>query len=346
MILISIVGDFYSSILPVFFEFKDEIKKHIIVYESGNEKNFQRVLNGQNNFLQQSHNKYELITLEIDKFSSDKVNQCFAKIQSHKSNSQQIFLNATDSISFVTPTLIYKIMHAGHNIIMYNRYKNTYSIHSKNNISNHFITKNMDLKTHIQLKGYQLKSYTDEEILAKRKPFILQITKNLIQFKNFANSYKVKATNKGYYRGLIHKIGDNNEDFVKGKIFEEYIYWLIKDNVDYDDIMTGAVIEIGDNIQNEIDVLIIKNNHVHALECKFTDNFKTTEYIYKMDSIIDYLDHDGKGMILTVSDKYISHQDSARAMNSNIKIYSVKYFNKNNFIENFKQWFNLNKNHL
>ncbi|MFW2525408.1 Card1-like endonuclease domain-containing protein [Aliarcobacter butzleri] len=136
-------------------------------------------------------------------------------------------------------------------------------------------------------------------------------------------------------------MGENKEQFVKGSIFEEYIYWLIKDNFDVDDIMTGVIVQFDKDVNNEIDILIMKDNHLHTIECKFTDNFKTSEYLYKTDSIINYIDDDSKGMILSVGNKNIGHQDLARAKNDNINFYAVKEFDKIDFLSKVKSWFNV-----
>ena len=171
--------------------------------------------------------------------------------------------------------------------------------------SKHKVGKIIDIKNHLRLKGYDLISFTSRFTLERRKPLIKEITQNLSQFKNFANTYTRTESSKGFYKGLIQQMGENKEQFVKGSIFEEYIYWLIKDNFDVDDIMTGVIVQFDKDVNNEIDILIMKDNHLHTIECKFTDNFKTSEYLYKTDSIINYIDDDSKGMILSVDRKSV-----------------------------------------
>lgn len=83
----------------------------------------------------------------------------------------------------------------------------------------------------------------------------------------------------------------------------------------------------------------MKDNHLHTIECKFTDKFKTSEYLYKTDSIIDAIDDDGKGMILTVSKKGVSHFDLVRAKKDNINIYAVKKFDEKLFLDEIRRWF-------
>ena len=72
MTLVSILGDFHSSILPILYEFKKEITKHIIVYDDAkcDVKKAGRIIRGQRAFLeslpQNSKSKYEIETIKID----------------------------------------------------------------------------------------------------------------------------------------------------------------------------------------------------------------------------------------------------------------------------------------
>ena len=63
--------------------------------------------------------------------------------------------------------------------------------------------------------------------------------------------------------------------------------------------------------------------------------------MYKVDSIMSFLDDDGKGMILSVGNKKLGWQDEARAKNNDINFYSVKKFNKQKFLDEIKRFFNL-----
>ena len=347
MILVSILGDFHSSILPVFFEFKEKITKHIIIHDDSKHdiKQLFKILKGQEYFLSnyedENCNKlnFEIISIGVNEDSFQSIINSYNEIIKYSTNHEDIFLNCTDGLSSIILVLTNKLLEIGANIIVYDRYANTYNLHTKLSMKKHKIEKIIDIKNHLRLKGYDLISFTNKFTLERRKPFIKEITKNLPQFKNFANTYTRTDSSKGYYKELIQQIGENKEQFVKGGIFEEYIYWLIKDNFDVDDIMTGVLVQFDKDVNNEIDLLIMIDNHLHTIECKFTDNFKTSEYLYKTDSIIDYIDDDGKGMILTVGNKNIGHQDLARAKNNNINFYAVSKFNEKDFLEEFRKWF-------
>ena len=51
--LISIIGDFHSSILPISYEFRERIRTHIIVYDDArcDKKSAKRIIRGQKAFL-------------------------------------------------------------------------------------------------------------------------------------------------------------------------------------------------------------------------------------------------------------------------------------------------------
>ena len=349
MVLVSILGDFHSSILPIFYEFKEQIAKHILIYDDSEHdtKQLKKILKGQDFFLANYETQdgrklnFEILPIKVKEDSFESIQECYKEIIQQSKDPKNIFLNSTDGLTSITLVLTNQLLELGSNIIVYDRYANTYNLHSKNSMSKHKVGKIIDIKNHFRLKGYDLISFTNRFTLERRKPLIKEITQNLSQFKNFANTYTRTESSKGFYKGLIQQMGENKEQFVKGSIFEEYIYWLIKDNFDVDDIMTGVIVQFDKDVNNEIDILIMKDNHLHTIECKFTDNFKTSEYLYKTDSIINYIDDDSKGMILSVGNKIIGYQDLARGKNDNINFYVVKEFSEIDFLSKVKSWFNV-----
>ena len=139
--------------------------------------------------------------------------------------------------------------------------------------------------------------------------------------------------------------------FIQGTIFEEYIYWLLEDNFNFDQVMFNVKVQFDENLMNEFDILMMKDNHLHVIECKLRKSVPGEQYIYKLDSVIDYLDDDGKGMLLVIGGENHQFTNSgnsktsftngtiSRANNGNIKIHHFKTFNKLRFIEDIKTHF-------
>ena len=51
-------------------------------------------------------------------------------------------------------------------------------------------------------------------------------------------------------------------------------------------------VEFAQALQNEFDILMMKDNHLHVIECKLRKSVPGEDYVYKLDSVIDYLDDD------------------------------------------------------
>ena len=353
MVLISILGDFDSSIFPIFFEYKDKITHHIILHDDSNhdKKHIKKLKKAQKDFRDtfekegEPYLNYKISQLEVNEDDYSSIESAFKVIATATKKSKDIYLNTTDGLSSISIILSNKVLQYGGNVIAYDRYANTYNIINKKGMKKKKIKNNIDILNHLKLKGYNLKSFTNIFTLKKRKDVIQNLTKNLKDYKQFAAAYPNYQFHHEYYNTFLKEINiskKKTKTFLDGVVFEEYIYWLIKDNIDVDDIMTGVSIEFEKNFRNEIDILIIKDNHLHSIECKFTKNFKGSEYIYKADSIIKHLDDDGKAMILTVSNESpFTNGDIFRAKNNNINIYSVKTFNEEKFLDEIKFFFNL-----
>jgi hypothetical protein len=356
------LGDFHSSILPISYEFKEKISKHIIVYDdSGHDvKKSWRMLRGQKAFMESlpdnSKKKYEIVTMQIDEDSYESINGCFERILNMVSSPEKIYLNTTDGLSSIAIVLSSRFLDAGAKVISYDRYANTYNLHTSNNMVKHSIEHNMDIASHLLLKGYKLLSVTEKNELQQRKEIIFKLVKNLARYKEFTTLIQ---NNKAFnlaayddYRELLEKINmADNKGFIQGTVFEEYIYHLIKDNFDFDDVWTGVKVEYDDRVENEFDILMIKDNHLHTIECKLVNGLNGEHFVYKTELIKDYLDDDGKAMILSIGGENIrilksgkkkrqfTDGDKARASYGDIKIHQSKVFNEQAFLNDVRAWF-------
>ena len=362
MVLISILGDFQSSHLPIFFEFKDKIKKHIVVHDDSKHdvQQLKKIIKGQTDFLEGygkfTATNYEIITLKIDEDNYDDILKCYENIMKHSKTPENIYLNTTDGLNSISIILSSMFLKAGANVIAYDRYANTYNLHTKSTMKKFKIKNNLDIKNHLKLKGYKLEDYVDKNILNARKDDIYKLMGNSEEYKEFVNQFTTDPScNIEKYKNYINILDNlgkvNDTSFIQGSVFEEYIYHILVDNFDFDEVMLGVKIEFEKNFKNELDILMIKDNHLHTIECKFVNFINGEHYIYKTNSVIDYLDDDGKAMILSIggeNERYsksgkkrsqFSKGDQGRASNGNIKIHQRKEFNKEAFLEDIQKWF-------
>jgi len=78
MILVSILGDFHSSVIPISYAFKDRIAKHIIVYDDARSdvEEARRIIRGQKAFLSTGAAGYEVVQMRIDEDSFVSLMRC------------------------------------------------------------------------------------------------------------------------------------------------------------------------------------------------------------------------------------------------------------------------------
>ena len=154
------------------------------------------------------------------------------------------------------------------------------------------------------------------------------------------------------YVKILNRMGKMKDaSYVTGAVCEEYIYHLIVDNFDFDDVWLGTLIRFQENISNEFDILMIKDNHLHTIECKLVNKLDGLHYIQKLKLIRDYLDDDGKALLLsvgadnTIETKYgpirtqFTHRSRAHAKYNEITIHQCKGFDEAEFLADVQRCF-------
>jgi hypothetical protein len=265
----------------------------------------------------------------------------------------QIYFNGTGGLVSSTIILSNKLLDKGASFIAYDIFDNGYNLVSKNSMKKKKITANKDIYTHFLLKGYAILSTGSKVEAYKRKSTVLKICEDLKSLQEFASLIQNKNYDSvsGYLKikELLFNINKlDDKMFIQGTIFEEYIYWLLEDNFDFDQVMFNVKVQFDENLMNEFDILMIKDNHLHTIECKLRKSVPGEQYVYKLDSILDYLDDDGKGMLVVIGGE--NHQITnfgnsktsftngtvSRANSANIKIHHSKIFDKEKFLNDIK----------
>ena len=102
----------------------------------------------------------------------------------------------------------------------------------------------------------------------------------------FLNYIKFTPSEKGILQH--HEL-----EYLTGGWFEEYVYYLIKNNINPDDIAIGVHIDGCTEIKhnNELDVCFIKNNQLFVIECKsgIASDGMFNEIVYKVSALKEVL---------------------------------------------------------
>lgn len=316
MVLVSLLGDFDSSILPLFFEHKADIRLHVLVHDKTgrDQKEARRIERGLKALKLKYRLQCDLETIEIDE-DHFKLILALGERLLTLAPPQELFLNVSDGLANVGIILSKAILERGANLLIYDRYDNQVNHLTMSGMKRVAITRNMGVEDHLISKGYVLTDYKTPEALESRKPYVMEITRNFRLFQKFRKLVmRDKKPEDSRFDPIIHalwqlgvatrkgKALDTN--YILGELFEEQIYHLVGE-MGFDDVLCGVKVHfetIDDTaVQNEFDVMMIKNNHLHIIECKFRDRVDGEYLIYKYDALLDRLDRDGKVMIVNVA---------------------------------------------
>ena len=116
MILISLLGKYDSSIFPILFEFKNQIRKHIIIHDDSRYETLkvQKIINSQTKFKEFYSLDYETHSIKIDEDSYDEIIKCYEKIVKISNyDYANIFFNGTGGLASSTIILSNKLLDNG-----------------------------------------------------------------------------------------------------------------------------------------------------------------------------------------------------------------------------------------
>lgn len=366
MILVSILGDFHSSILPVFYNFKDTITKHILVYDDS-KKDIQNAVNinrGIKKFVKKNKLSFLELNYKLDEDSLNALDKCAKYILNLTLDPTDIYINTTDGYSTLTTVLNHKLFKQGVNFIAYDMYDNQYNILNKHGLQTKDIEHNLNIKNHFLLKGYKTEKSNLKEFANNNEKNIKKIFEKLSdKYDDFVklnpSLYPTIADLRGKHKDIKQVILSMDESFgslsiknalFTGTLFECYVYLLVKD-MDYDDIEIGMEVfkqYKNSHIMNEFDILIMKNNHLHMIECKFQNYVKVDELVYKYMALANTIDEDGKMAIVTKKaphyneDIDLHHSKGLsykRGRLSNIYFYGAININKTKFKKEIQSLF-------
>ena len=301
MTLVSIVGDFHSSILPLFYHFSQDISKHVIIYDDFRRDvtQAQKIIKGTQAYIQKHQLNITTYTLEVDEDSFISISAIIDKLLEIESDPKELLINATDGLANIALFLSHKLLERGIRFLIYDRFDNSYNILSKENMLSVSINESIPIEEHFLLKDVCVHSFSDTQIAHTHE-------------KEIAEFFELYDANKSLYTKRVQEPHAMILETQTGFLYEFYIYNLLR-HLNHDDIQVGAkIIDIyseKSSLHNELDILIMKNNHLHMIECKFRNDVKKVDLIYKADSIRQTLDDESKVMILTNEEIYDFQND-------------------------------------
>ena len=337
MTLITVINNDLTSLIPIVFEYKDKIKKHILIYDQAQkEKTLAQNLSKN---IERLNHKYSLSStielFEVDEDDKNDLTSLQKKLQ-EKLKECDIYLNASKSDTTLIVVFSVLILNLKGKIISYDKFDNSYNLISEKNFSNHKIKNNLSIDDFLLLMGYELleekeifftkerEKLLQELFLDTKKVFSL---KKKIAKKSFQEDDRLVKTLRSLSKFDDIDYLDSKQVSQLGSLFEEYIYLLYK-KYDFDDLKFGVKISFEENIKNEFDLFAIKDNHIYITELKLSTTINPIALIYKQDSILSFFGEDSKNLIINIQanlynkTKLFGESSKKRAKINNIEIFN------------------------
>jgi hypothetical protein len=348
MTLITIINNDLHTLIPIIFEFKNKIKKHILVYDEAKlEKSLVKKLKKGIQKVNVYYNlKQDIELIEVDE---DNKKDMIQLQQSLKLVSDNLYLNAAQSdIALVVILSGYILQHNGI-VLSYDKYDNTYNEIRQDGFTNHNIKHNLKLDDYFSFMGYKKISSKDPNEFEGKEShinYLFKTPQKLFLSTLLIRKQKIKYLDLASRNALLALgIIDKKLNFTKkkgfGELFEEFIYLKLK-RYNFDDIQMSVEIIFDEQlgVLNEFDIIAIKNNHITIIECKWGSLFSANDIIYKLDSILENFGDDSKGLIVNIQQNYdptydnervlkkvFSKSSYSRATYNNLEIYSDYLYN-------------------
>ena len=350
MVLLSLVGDSDSSILPLFFHYAESLRFHILLYDSKKEEKnrMQRLEKGMYRFCGHYGYSPRLISVAYDEDSRRSIESTFDSVLSHLKDGE-LFVNTTEGLSTTAALLHHFAQTHNGTVLAYDRHENSCNFLKNGRLWSEAVSP-MTVEEHLMLKNIGYEAMLDDKELAGRKEAVMELMKNTESFLQFKLEFTQDSRQLHLHADklqALEEIGkDDDRFFIEGGIFEEYCYHLLNE-LPFDDVRIGIKTEFystsKETYKNEFDVLCIKDNHLHIVECKFRKNVHGESLVYKYDSLKDLLDEDGKVVIAAVGGDNITRKKSGkkrvqfydstkrRAIDNDILVYQERRFDSKRF---------------
>jgi len=347
--LLSIVGDDISRIIPLLYAYKDQIKQHVLLCDD-DPSNYERAKTLQKGMQKFSSKNSLGWHTKIISTNEDSAEDIKSVAQKQFEKSGELWLNATDGYPAVTILLSDLVRKEGGKILSYDHFDNDlHVIESDGSMRTEKLPSRIDLENYVTMLNYTIFDKTEKSDILPRKKYVLELFRKESHFKKVRQAVVAKALgqNSNYdlsmskdmllifkELGIVDselKLIPSEQKALQGDLYEEYVFWLCE-SLNPDDILMGVRIDFDDHksepessyrVKNEFDILMMHNNRLFTVECKFSKQLEGLEFIYKYDAIIDYFGKASKAIIANISSKpkegYLNTKSSSNFRQSTLR---------------------------
>ena len=346
------------ELIPIIYEFKEQIKRHYIVCDEVDKKEAQKFKKNIKNLLKRYNLKFKNTLLSLDEDSKSDFDRVVQTIQS-----KSLYLNASNADSSLLVLFSHFVLQKDGFVVAYDKFENSYNLISKKSFLNHSIKHSMRLNDFFTLLGYQVEKSQKIKKIIKKKEALKTLFSDFESLFFIRRNYNSLHTLSSFYKEQLQalvelKFIDKNYKVLKqnnmfGFLFEEFIALELM-QYNFDDIKVGTKLIFKSaneqELKNEFDIIAIKDNHIYTFECKFGSqkNLDPQDVVYKSDSLLSNFGEDAKALIINIHPNYnnsynFNRSSKLRANYNNIYIYNAFSFNKERFQNILLDFFRVKK---
>jgi len=361
-VLVSLTGDFHSSVLPVYYNFRHDIERHLLVHDDArSDRNTAlRMLRGMMRLKIEEGEGPEILDYELDEDDSKDRKRLVTRIgELCEGDFGRVVLNATDGLASLSIPLAVELQRRGATLIAYDRYDNRYQVVSPDgSVFQRELSHPMNIEAQLTLRDYTILDHTPARDLLGNREHLYSLGADLARYKRYADAHSASRNDPDAVAGFedikkrLKALGRERDlKYIQGTLFEEFIALLLEETGWFDEVWTGVKVAFDQELENEFDVLMIKDNHLHTIECKLVGKLDGEHYVYKTDTVMEYLDDDSRAMILSIGApnerydrrgrlrKIFSRGDYARAHREGIAIFQEPTLDIKAFLAEVHSWF-------
>ena len=370
--MLSVIGDDISQLIPLFYAYRREFEYHILLCDSSTHSRAANLRRGMLRFAASYGISWKI---DIQSVEEDKLFLAVEQVEKSIDGLENLWLNVSDAYPMLTILLSDLVQKRNGKVVSYDHFSNTlHFLDPIDGLSCTRLSPRLTLHAYMMLLNYRIVSQQSSSSLLSRKESVLKLYDNPARFAKLRVALLSDDSGFEYvlYRDLMSILEDlgivsdgrmipSRKKVLGGDLFEEYLFWLCE-ALGADDIAMGVKIDFDDGIGeadanrhifNEFDILMIHNNRIFTVECKFARHLDGLEVIYKYDAIIDYFGKASKAIIANISnmpkEKYLGMKSSEnfrysalrRARLSGIYVYHESQVDVEEFQSLVKSFFHL-----
>jgi hypothetical protein len=373
MHLITILGDDNAQLVPVIHGLRTMADRHTLVCDTQTQDQARRLKNGMETFAREHGFAWRITIRTVDPDDQRGSTRRIIELIDDPANTT---LNATMAYPMLTLLLSEHLRPHGGTILSYDHDTNLLHTLRRDDAPTCAPVPGMGIRDYVTLLGYRITAAQTRSDLLPRRDQLTRLCRETERFRALRYALLYPEKNRRFsfkpYGDLLsilrrlkivrgHRLIPSAQKTLGGDLFEEYVFWLVE-SLGFDEVLQGVKVDFDTHsdeplhqhrVFNEFDLIMIHNNRLCTIECKYATRLDGLKIVYKYDAIIDYFGLASRALILNISSRpkepyhdmntsaNFRHSTLRRAHRAHIHIHHVDRLDPQTFREVVEEFFEI-----